>query len=96
VSVKIASKLPDGDADGLQAAEANLRERQEPVVVVAVLYPRSVSRVLDKEADPWLVTLGVAALEVMYGADALDARRLIAVEYERRTGLAPLPLEVDT
>jgi hypothetical protein len=94
MSVKLAGKLP-GDRDGLQSREAELRKAREPVVVVAVLHPRSVADVLDKPDDPYLVTLGVSAVEVMLGADAMDARRLLDAEYERRTGVAPLPLEVD-
>jgi hypothetical protein len=94
VSVRIASKLP-GDRDGLQSAEADLRKRREPIVVVAVLHPRSVADVLDKPDDPYLVSLGVTAVEVMLGADAMDARKLLDVEYQRRTGQVPLPLDVE-
>jgi hypothetical protein len=94
MSVRIAAKLP-GDRDGLQSAETQLRKAREPIVVVAVLHPRSVADVLDKPEDPYLVTLGVTAVEVMLGADAIEARQLLDVEYQRRTGQVPLPLDGD-
>lgn len=91
MSVRIANKLPEGDRDGLQVAERDLRQLRDPILVVAELYPRSVADVLDKPSDPYLVTLGVRAIEVLQADDAMAAHALMSGVFERRTGKIPIP-----
>lgn len=95
MSVKLAGKMPPGERDGLQSAEGPLSANHEPIVVVALLYPRQVAEVLDSPDDPVQVTCGLLAIEMMRGADAKDARALLEAEQERRTGRPTLPLDAD-
>lgn len=91
MSIRISSRLPTGDRDGLQIVEEDLRRLREPVVIVAVLYPREVADVLDRPSDPSSVTCGVSAVETLFGDEAMAAHSLLAGAYERRTGKQPLP-----
>ena len=91
MSVRISSRLPTGDRDGLQVAEHDLRELREPVVIVALAYPREVADVLDRPSDPSAILCGVSAIEVLSGDEAMAAHSLLAGAYERRTGKQPLP-----
>jgi hypothetical protein len=91
MSVHLSGRMPTGDKDGLQTAESDLRELREPIVVVAVLYPRTVADVLDRPNDPSAVTCGVSAIEALSGDEAMAAHALMGGAYERRTGKAPLP-----
>lgn len=91
MSVRIAAKRPKGENDGLQPYETELREMREPIVIVAVLYPRQLIDVLDEPDDPHRVTLGIAAVEALSGDEAMAAQALLNGAFERRTGKQPLP-----
>lgn len=92
MSVKVTAKLPAGDRDGLQVAEGLLTTEQRPITVVATLYPRQISDVLDRPEDPTQVTCGVLAIEALLGDSARAGHELLTHAYEQRTGHVALPL----
>lgn len=91
MSVRIAAKLPDGDADGLQAVEKMIRTERRPIVAVVVLRPKSVADMLDRPDDPADVVLAIHAVEVLLDDDAEAATLLLQHATVARTGVEPLP-----
>jgi hypothetical protein len=92
MSVKVAAKLPAGDRDGLRIAEGLLSSQHRPITVVATLYPRQISDVLDRPEDPTEVTCGILAIEALLGDAGRAGHELLATAYEMRTGQVALPL----
>ena len=91
MSVTIRGKSPGGDRDGLQSRCDDLRTLREPIIVVAVLYPRQVIDQLDDDSDPYRVVVAIAQVEALDDMEAGAARALLEGAYERRTGKQPLP-----
>lgn len=92
MSVKIKSRLPKGDRDGLQHLTDQLRRNPDTTVaVVMLLAPHSVTTNLDDQDDPITVDLKVLAIEAPQGLDASALRSLCTTAYQSRTGKQPLP-----
>jgi hypothetical protein len=92
VSVRIRGRLPKGDLDGLQQFEGTFRANDEQArVIVAMVFPKQVTRNIDDEENPYTVTLAVSSIEFLDGIEESAARALLGEAFARRTGKAGLP-----
>jgi hypothetical protein len=93
--VKLAGRLPAGEANGLLAVHDRLCDTgKDPVVVVAVLGRRKVE--IDRDTAEVTPTARICHIEAIIDpGDAQELLRLMLRERERRTGKAVLPLELE-
>jgi hypothetical protein len=91
----LAASLPAGEANGLAAIADQLVEHPAvPRVVVAIVDVRSVRTDVDDGTRS--ATVRVRRVEVITNTDDQDQlRRLLMREFERRTGQAVLPFELE-
>lgn len=92
----LAGTLPAGDANGLAAIADQLVEHPAlPRVVVAIVDVKSVRT--DVDDGTRAATVRVRRVEVITDtADQEQLRRLLMREFERRTGQAVLPFELES
>jgi hypothetical protein len=95
-SAALAGNLPDGPANGLSAIAADLIDHPHTVRVVVALV--DTAKITEKVDDGTKVpTVRVRRIEAITDAeDAALLRRLLLREFERRTGQAVLPLDLET
>ncbi len=91
----IAGKLPDGDGNGLNAVAGELIENPHKVHVAIVLV--DCAKITTKPDTGEVVpTARIRRIEVIGEAgDQYQMRRLLQREFERRTGQAVLPWELE-
>lgn len=96
MSVKLGTKLPQGDQNGLPAISAALCDNPEQVHVAVILLDCS-KITTDTDNGDVIPTARIRAIEPINGttADAKEIRRLIRRAYEQRTGQVELPLEME-
>ncbi len=94
-TVKIASKLPDGESNGLIAIHTRLvRRPSELVTAVIMLDTKELTTDLDTgEVTPTARIRHIEALREP--RDAQEIARLMLRERERRLGRAVLPLDLE-
>lgn len=93
--VKIGSKLPDGESNGLVAVHGQLVDNPGDLVVcIVMLDTEKIETILDTgEVIP---TARVRHIEaVLDRADARELGRLLMRERERRLGATVLPLDLE-
>lgn len=90
--LKLTSKRPDEELDGLQGYEDHFTEgNPDDVVVVAVVSRHAITK--TDPSDVWQATVRLKQVEPVEGADASTVRTLLSERYAARTGNQPLPLE---
>lgn len=91
----LSGRLPDGDANGLYALVPDLVADPAAVrVVVALVDCVKVTQLVD--AGGTVPTLRIRRVEAISDAgDRADLERLLAREFERRTGQLVLPLDLE-
>jgi hypothetical protein len=91
----LSGTLPAGEANGLGAIAADLVDHPTvPRVVVAILDTKSVRTNVDDGTR--VATVRVRRIEVIADpADRENLRRLLMREFERRTGQAVLPFDLE-
>lgn len=90
--LKYTAKRPDEELDGLQALEDHFTEgAPDDVVVVGVVSRHAITK--TDPSDQWQATIRFKQIEQVTGVDAEHVRKLIAGQYEKRTGNAKLPLD---
>jgi hypothetical protein len=96
VSVRLSSRLPADDRDGLAPEEARLRDEAsaagsaELIAVVVLRVVELRDRLADGN-DPHAVYVVADQLEPLTGKAAATARGLLGKAYEQRTGKVALP-----
>lgn len=96
MSVKITSKLPSDERNGLGAISAALVGNPEGThVIVAIVDCHRITT--DCDTGDIIPTARIRAIEGFIGstADAAELRRLWRRQFERRTGQTELPLEME-
>lgn len=94
-SAHLSAALPAGDKNGLARITSELVSSPETVHVAIVLLQTTklLSDVSDHSVTP---TVGIRAIEpIPVGPDANELRRLLRRQFERRTGLVELPLDLE-
>lgn len=92
----LAANLPDGPVNGLAAIAADLVAHPQRVrVVVALVDTLKVTKKIDDGSE--VPTVRVRRIEAITDpADTALLRRLLMREFERRTGQAVLPFDLET
>ena len=92
----LAANLPDGPANGLAAIAADLVAHPQRVrVVIALVDTLKITKKVDDGTE--VPTVRVRRVEVITDdSDAALLRRLLLREFERRTGQAVLPFDLET
>lgn len=92
--IKISSRLPDGDGNGLVAILSELvRDRQQTFVGIVLLDGKTVN--LDKDTGEKVPTARIRRIEVILGDDdKAVCRRLLERALETRTGREQLPYDL--
>jgi hypothetical protein len=92
VGIKILAGLPDGN--GLPAIAADLLDKPRPVFALVELRPYTETHRI--ETDSHTVTMRIAQVEPLEGAEADALRDQLDARREHRTGQTPIPgLEAD-
>jgi hypothetical protein len=92
---KLASKLPDGDRNGLSAIATELVDNPDKVHVAIVLLDCS-KVTTDVDSGDVVATARLRRIEVIRDLkDGHAMRRLLQREWERRTGKTVLPFELE-
>ena len=94
-SVKLAAAMPAGDRNGLATiAPALVNNPDDTHVAVVVLQTRTLS--VDVQGGSTVPTVAIVAIEpITSDGDAREAKRLLRRQFERRTGIQELPLEME-
>ena len=95
MTLKYTSKRPDEDLDGLQALEDHFTEGSPDDVLAVVVVTRHGIAKTDP-SNEWQATVRIKHIEQVTGADAESVKKLLAAQYEKRTGNAPLPIGDDS
>lgn len=94
--VKLSSRLPDGEHNGLLALHKRLAGATAPDMLVCVAF---LDRVKDEHLDDTgedVPVMRVRRIEALSDAeDANAVANLLLREFERRSGKAVLPLELE-
>jgi hypothetical protein len=95
MTVRLAAKMPDGDRNGLAViAPALVNNPDDTHVAIVVLQTRSLTT--DVQGGSTVPTVGIVAIEpVTASGDAREVKRLLRRQFERRTGIQELPLEME-
>jgi hypothetical protein len=95
MGAKLASKLPDGDRNGLSAIATAMVEHPDKVHVVVALVDCS-KLTTNTDTGDVVPTARVRRIEVMRDVeDGRRLRQLLRREWERRTGKTVLPFEME-
>lgn len=91
--MKLTAKLPEADANGLTAVEAQMVDRPDRcVTIVAVVDVHKLTTDMDTgDVEPTVRIVSVEALTT--DLDAKAARKLLDATHTRRTGRQTLPLD---
>ncbi|QJU52958.1 hypothetical protein SCB71_06465 [Herbiconiux sp. KACC 21604] len=92
MTVKYTSKKPDETKDGLQNLEdawTRPEVEPEPVVVVGLVSRHAIAK---NAGGDWQATAGLQHVEVLTGDGADEARELLALAYQARTGDSELEI----
>jgi len=94
--VALLGRLPSGDGNGLSAVAAEMAKEPSRLRVAVVLL--DADRIVEKTDDGnHEVRARVRRVEVIHDAeDAGTLQRLLAREFERRTGQTVLPLDLES
>lgn len=92
--VKLASALPDGNANGLSSIVSALTETPRDLqVVIAIVDCKKIETIADTgEVVP---TARIRRIEAVPAQDLTLAKRLFRRAHDARTGLTALPIEVE-
>lgn len=92
---KLASQLPKGDGNGLQALVSQFIEDPKAVhVVIAVVdCSKIVTDTTTGDVEP---TVRIRRIEPVYGLDRATAERMLLAALEERTGMVSLAFNHDT
>jgi len=91
----LSGRLPDGEANGLTSAVADMTNDPADVRAMVVLFDCPKVTVLTADGTR-IPTLRIRRCEVISDpTDRQSLRRLLMREYERRTGQLVLPLELE-
>lgn len=91
--IKLSSKLPgDEEINGLDAIVEHFKDSEEPVLVLAWVVSKQVTRITGTDEE--VPTVEVRRVEPIGTADDVPqtVQDLAAELYERRTGRNPLPI----
>lgn len=92
--MKLAGKLPAGDANGLGPIEQRITaEPDSHVVVLMILDAKSVT--MNTDTGESEATLRIRRLEALLPEDVEAGTRLIRRAFESRTGETTLPIEME-
>lgn len=86
VALRLRSKLPAGDLNGLALLGANVRDDPGTRILIALVAP--VTSTEDLETGDEILALGIEHVEL---TDLASARELLTRLYSDRTGIEPLP-----
>ena len=93
-SIKLASALPKGSANGLDPIVMNLvQEPDRFQVVLAIVDCKEITT--DTDTGEVIPTMRIRRIEAITGLDKPQASRLLRRATERRTGRTELPFEVE-
>lgn len=92
--MKLNSKLPKGDADGLSPLEGTLHKKPKSHVVALVILDVQ-GQYQDQETLAWEVTTKIRRIESILEEDREEATRFIRRAFESRTGETTLPIELE-
>lgn len=91
MTVKLTSKRPDEELDGLQPLEGHFTTgNPDDVVVVAVVSRHAITK--TDPSDQWQATARFKHIEPVTGDDEVAVRRILSERYSKRTGNQPLPI----
>lgn len=92
MTVRLRSRLPDDQADGLQAVARSLvDDRTQTLIVVMAVSVRSVTENIGDDDNPHDVTLRIDQVEVIGAEDRGQVRMTMLRAREDRTGRMILP-----
>lgn len=92
--MKLYGTLPDGEANGLASTATDMVHDQAGLhVVVAVVNTKSVTQNTDDGSK--VPTVRVRRIEPLLAEDLGTARRRLERAFEKRTGKATLPFELE-
>lgn len=86
VALRLRSKLPDGDLNGLALLGAEVSKNAGTRILIALVSPVSVTENLETGGE--VLALGLEHVELV---DTVEARELLARIYSDRTGIERLP-----
>lgn len=92
--IKLAGKLPKGDADGLSQLAGALVENPHRVHVAIMLLDCS-KVVTDQDTGDTIPTGRIRRVEVVRREDLKQAERLVRRALEERSGSTVLPIELE-
>ncbi|QOR55798.1 MAG: hypothetical protein YHS30scaffold324_30 [Catenulispora phage 69_17] len=94
MSIKLASALPKGTANGLEPIVLPLcAEPERYQVVLAIVDCKEIKT--DTDTGEVIPTMRIRRIEAITGLDKPAARRMIERATERRTGRTELPFEME-
>jgi hypothetical protein len=94
MSVKLASLLPKGTANGVGPIVAELCRNPENLqVVIAIVDCKAVTT--DTDTGDVIPTMRIRRIEAVTGTDKGPVRRILRRAMERRTGRVELPFEIE-
>lgn len=93
-TIKIAGKLPKGDANGLGRIVGELADNPHKVHALLVLVDCK-SVVTDNDTGDTIPTARIRRAEVVRREDLKDAERLVRRALEERSGMTVLPMELE-
>ncbi|HEY0935895.1 MAG TPA: hypothetical protein VGD91_19415 [Trebonia sp.] len=94
MSVKLASQLPKGTANGVGPIVGELcRDPDHLQVVIAIVDCKEVTT--DTDTGDVIPTMRIRRIEAVTGTDKSAVRRILRRAMERRTGRVELPFEVE-
>lgn len=92
--LKMSSKLPKGDANGLSGIVGDLVENPHKVHALLVLVDCS-KVTTDQDTGDTLPTARIRRAEVVRRQDLKEAERLVRRALEERSGTTVLPMELE-
>lgn len=92
--IKLAGKLPKGDADGLSQLAGALVENPHRVHVAILLMDCS-KVITDQDTGDTIPTARIRRVEVVRREDLQQAERLVRRALEERSGTTVLPIELE-
>lgn len=94
MSVKLASQLPKGTANGTGPIVADLcRDPENLQVVIAIVDCKNITT--DTDTGDVIPTMRIRRIEAVTGSDKGAVRLILRRALERRTGRVELPLEFE-
>lgn len=94
MSVKLASQLPPGAANGVGPIVGDLcRDPEKMQVVIAIVDCKNITT--DTDTGDVIPTMRIRRIEAITGPDKGAVRRILRRALERRTGRVELPLEFE-